>query len=209
MNRGSKRLDRAREFLAIAESGDAKREAYKRAAEEIAAHKAETGDSDASLARMIGRKQPFVSKLLKWRDTGFAAATPFLMDPQATQRAAQSHAKRVLSDPTSRKELLDSLDPEVRTHVAMEAREPAPAPRAPLTAEYVREPAPDPSDYELDSLVMDVARRARLVRDRVSKYGVRTVDDVRATLTDLDAAISDLSEVRAAVREFINEEALA
>lgn len=46
MTTTAERLARAKDLLAIAESEDPKREAYKRAAEEIAAHKAETGETE-------------------------------------------------------------------------------------------------------------------------------------------------------------------
>jgi hypothetical protein len=206
----AKHLERAREFLAIAESGDAKREAYMRAAEEIAAHRADTKESMSSIAILLGCSAEKVRKLMQWRDTQYKAATPFLMDTQATARAAHSHAKRVLSDPATRQALLNDLDPEVRTHLAMEAREVPPhePPLTPTGADYSKEPVTDPSNYEIDHLVMDVARRVHVIRDRVRKYGVRTLDKAAVTLSDLDAAITDLGEVRAAVHEHVNEEAL-
>jgi hypothetical protein len=54
-------LARARDYLAIAESGDAKREAYKMAAEEIVAHKKETGDSNRKIARALQCASRFVT----------------------------------------------------------------------------------------------------------------------------------------------------
>lgn len=92
------RLERAKAYLAIAEAGDAKREAYKRAADEVAAEKDETNATTADLARLLGRKDDFVRKLLRWRETGFAASTPFLMDEQATTRAADSHTRRAVRE---------------------------------------------------------------------------------------------------------------
>lgn len=98
------RLARAKAYLAIAESKDSKREAYKKAAEEIAAYKEATRATNAVIAselqlrrtQMGGEK--YVSDLLKWRRTGYKAETPWLMDTEATTRAAASHAKKLLGD---------------------------------------------------------------------------------------------------------------
>jgi len=94
----SARLERARNYLAIAESGDAKREAYRMAAEELAAEREETGATLDFLASKVGTSTPTVSKLLAWRSSGYAAATPFLMDPEATTRAADSHTRRAVRE---------------------------------------------------------------------------------------------------------------
>jgi hypothetical protein len=75
-------------------------------------------------------------------------------------------------------------------------------------AEYLRNPAPDPGSYEIDHLALDLARRARELRDRVRRFGVRTMAESSDTLRDLDSAIADASEARAAVQEHINEAAL-
>jgi len=111
----------AKEDLAIAESADAKREAYKRAAEHIAAYQGETGESQTSIAMLIGRSQRTVSQILKWRDSGYEAQTPFLMDAKATDRAAVSHTKRILREHPEAvaEEIAEAMDkPEVREEVA-------------------------------------------------------------------------------------------
>jgi|SRR4051812_13110910 hypothetical protein len=91
-------LERAREYLAIAESDNPKREAYVKAADAIAAHKVETNDSNKNVATFLGISVDRVQKLLQWRKSGYKADTPYLMDDQATTRAAISHAKRVLRE---------------------------------------------------------------------------------------------------------------
>ena len=208
-------LTRAREYIAIAESSDAKREAYKRAAEHIAAHRAETGDSHESVARYCNTSRERVSKLLQWRDTGYAAATPFLMDERATGRAARSHTKKWLreAEPEDIEQMVSELPSEQRAVIAQAAVETPPVPPTipPVdgtAAEYLRAPAPDPSEYEIDHLALDLARRARELRDRIRRYGVRTMNQPGDTLRDLDSMIADATEARAAVQEYINEEAL-
>lgn len=120
------RLERAKQFLTIAESGDAKREAYKAAAEEIAAHIEETGDSQASVATDIGCERDRVHKILRWRKAGYPeGTTPFTMADGGgslpTDRAATSHTKKVLREqPQSvAPEIAKAMeDPEVREAVA-------------------------------------------------------------------------------------------
>lgn len=108
-------LAMAKEDLAIAESTDAKREAYKRAAEHIAAHKQATGDGDTTVATVIGCKREKVRMLSKWREAGFPTDTPWLMDRQATTRAAISHAKKVVAEqPKKVAEMIAGASPEVR-----------------------------------------------------------------------------------------------
>lgn len=101
------RLDRAKQFLAIAESGDAKREAYKAATEEIAAHVAETGDTYECVATHLDMPHDTLKKYMAWRRSGYKAATPWLADERATDRAAVSHGRKVL------REQPETLAPEI------------------------------------------------------------------------------------------------
>jgi hypothetical protein len=116
----SEHLARARQFLAIAEAENSKREAYKMAADEIAAEKQETGETNENLARFLGRKKDYVTKLLAWRKSGFEAETPFLMDKQATNRAAISHTKKVLREAPMEQveQLLSELPKERQEKIA-------------------------------------------------------------------------------------------
>lgn len=99
MSAADARLDRAKHYLAIAESGDARREAYRQATEEIVAAKQEDPAlTNVQVATFMGRSHTYVDKLLRWRATGYDAATPFLADEQATTRAANSHARKVLRE---------------------------------------------------------------------------------------------------------------
>lgn len=126
------RLVRAKKYIAVAESKDAKREAYKAATNEIAAYKAETGASNAAIAIALGRVKDtndpkarrtgadYVAKLLKWRDSGFKDATPFTEGGEMSGRVAVSHTKRTLRErPVEEiKEMLDDLPDEAVEKVA-------------------------------------------------------------------------------------------
>ncbi len=59
-------------------------------AEEIAAYKQETSTSNRQVAIAMATSRQKVDALMKWRESGFKAQSPFLMDEQATDRAALS-----------------------------------------------------------------------------------------------------------------------
>lgn len=90
-------LQAARECIAIAESGDSKRQAYERAAEHVAAA-IDEGMTQAHVATGIGKSRTEVQRLLRWRESGYEAATPWLSDGEATTRAAKSHTKKFLAE---------------------------------------------------------------------------------------------------------------
>ena len=81
------------------------------AAEAIASYKEEIGASNRDIATSLGgeAKEQTIQKLLKWRESGYEADTPFLMDTKATTRAAVSHMKKVLRE-SSKEELEKILD---------------------------------------------------------------------------------------------------
>jgi hypothetical protein len=98
-------LTRAAEALASAEAHEADARAnYIMAANELAAHKAETGESNATIAAQLphGQRGPrsatWVGNLLRWRDEDFEAPTPNLRDPEHHTGSDNSKAKRVLRE---------------------------------------------------------------------------------------------------------------
>lgn len=114
------RLARAKKYLAIAESKDAKREAYKLAAQEIRAYKDETKATWAAIAIAVGRGDSTIRAIVRWAEGGHKAETPFLADGKATGRAEASHLKKVFRErPIEEiKEILDDLPDEVVEKVA-------------------------------------------------------------------------------------------
>lgn len=93
-------LARAKEALAIAESDDSKREAYRIAAEEIAAHKKETGEPNTRIAIRLGCDEKKVRVLLSWRERGYDTDSPYNegFEKKEQQRAQISHTRRVLRE---------------------------------------------------------------------------------------------------------------
>jgi len=88
------------------------------AAEEIAAYKEETRETQSFIAMKLNISTGKLSMLLKWRESGYKAQTPFLMDTQATSRAARSHAKAVLRNPSERDMALNDLSAEDQVEIA-------------------------------------------------------------------------------------------
>lgn len=136
----SNHLELAKQALHIAESADAKYEAYRQAAEHIAAHMEETGETGSCIAMQLGWKldkqgRPRqLDKLLRWRKAGYPeGTTPNTMpDPggsKPTDRAAMSHARQVLRDPEQRAQVLAALDEEERGEVIDTIIDVSPPPR--------------------------------------------------------------------------------
>ena len=70
------------------------REAYKRAAEHIAAHIAEKGVTQVCVATQIGRDEWYVGRLLRWRDAGYPeGTTPFTMADPLSAGSARAAAR--------------------------------------------------------------------------------------------------------------------
>lgn len=208
-------LAQARECIAIGDAADAKTAAYEAAADHIiAAQREDTTLSYREIGRQVGKSDVWVGQLVRWRTTANAPSQPFSRPEGETERRDQSTTKGVLAtaEPEVVERIVADLPPERRDVVAgAVARADAYEGRLPTegtAAEYLRDPAPDPSDYEIDHLALDLARRARELRDRVRRYGVRTMGNLGDTLRDLDSAMADTGEARAAVTEYLNEQAL-
>jgi hypothetical protein len=110
------RLARAKSFLAIAESGNSKREAYINASRELAAYREEEKCTFEALGALVDRKGNYVRTLVRWHYAGYPEDTPFLADTGATRRAERSHARKMLSDPEEALRLLS--DPKVAAALA-------------------------------------------------------------------------------------------
>lgn len=124
----SDRLARAKKYLAIAESKDASREAYKQAVAEVVAHKKETGDSNPEIAVKLGRVRnaddkaersnggKYVASLLRWHDSGYKTETPFAHGGESEHRKGsdKSATKRILREQPVEEiqEMLDDLPDE-------------------------------------------------------------------------------------------------
>lgn len=98
------RLERASNYLAIAESDDAEKEAYRRAAELIAAHKADTSESNERIGAQLRsprgepRSGTYVGNVLKWLSEGCPGSSPHLMNPRHHEISDNAKAKRVVRE---------------------------------------------------------------------------------------------------------------
>jgi hypothetical protein len=93
----ARHLEAARELLAVAEAGDARHEAYRHAADHLAAYRESTGATYAAIAADLQLPEGRVARLLAWRASGYTETTPWAREGKDTS-AANAHAKRVLRE---------------------------------------------------------------------------------------------------------------
>lgn len=199
----------AQEDLTIAESADSKREAYKRAAEHIAAHQKQSGDSLVRVAARLKRPARRVQELDQWRRSGYRTETPAAMN-EGAYRAAKSHTRAILRDPEQRTEVIESLDEAERLAVAqaaLEASEKEGKERKKRARTVREEHSTDPSatheerirldlhkaDNALDSAI-NVAEDATLPETRTKRLEAR-IAITRKRLDLLEMAVRNESDV--------------
>jgi hypothetical protein len=206
-------LETAREYIAIAESSDSKRAAYEHAADAVRAwiHE-DPARSYRDVDRQLGTSEGYAGRLVRWR-TSEDPGLPFARTPARYQAEDDSTARRVAVErPDVIVDALRDAPPEVREQVAR-SLPPTPEPVEPIAegtaAEYMRNPAPDPSDRETDHLAMQAARICHEGASRVERFGVWTMNDPKLTIEDLDSVIRDAGNWRAALIEHVNERALS
>lgn len=223
-------LELAREDLAIAESGDSKREAYKRAAEHVAAYIEATGESNRKVCIAIQTSESKFYKLMAWREAGYPkGTTPFTMaDPDGskpTDRAAKSHARKVLKDSEQREEVIDALDDEALSEVANAATERLYERQADEADNVTAEDKPTARKLGVDPAKMHkeliegwisthidrTLRKAQAMHRTMEKEGLRFPEnrdeaECRDDLLEIERLVS---EVRAAVDERVRDAKLA
>jgi hypothetical protein len=113
-------LEAAAAYIAVAESGDAKREAYVKAADEILAAQAEDPKlTRRQIGESIGKSQTWVTELLGWRTSDrHADQTPWAA--QVDDHRYRSAERKVPTRHEDRVEMVEKLlaDPEVVKTVA-------------------------------------------------------------------------------------------
>lgn len=180
------RLRRAKRFLTIAESKDAKREAYKAAANEIVAYRDETGETIRAIALSLARDRNQIDRMLRWHRSGFKAETPFLMDEKATSRAAASHTKKLLrTAPLEQiEQIISELPPKRQQAIAAAAGDPYAKAREKYDDEERRL---SPADRKArEATAESVARTARTAASGFAAMGI---------VTHLEQAAEDLKEL--------------
>lgn len=123
MPRNDSRLERAKRFITIAESEDAKREAYLAAAQEIGACRAD-GMTWDTINDGLGRSERYAQRLMAWAeripgDTSLAGTLPF--EEAGERRVTRDGVAGTLRDPARRREALGQLTAEERAGVVGEA----------------------------------------------------------------------------------------
>lgn len=121
-------LAKAKEYIAIAESGDAKIEAYKRAAVEIR----ESGATQQKVASTLGRNQSWVQRLLAW-DRDYADADN---PPRPFGGAAENEARYQRTD---RRKVEDAIKERPKAVAEAIAKAPAEVQRK-IADELVKQP---------------------------------------------------------------------
>jgi len=210
--KSSRRLERAKDYIAIAESADSKREAYIKAAEEIAAARAE-GVSASAVATAIGKSEIEVRRFTDWHKSGYKAATPWLADEKATDRAAMSHTKATLrkADQDQIKRIMVELPDEQLSNIASEAGSTLVSRSRAKRAEHHAEPTAgelmagekwDPSESWADTLVIAVNNKVREFGSHVKHWGLvlNTMPTEEAYKYLLEAERT-LADARAALQE--------
>lgn len=100
-------LAKAKDYIAIAEAGDSRQEAYAKAADEIADWLASgNGRTLQQAADAVGKHKSFVSRLLSARNNGTAP------DWASGSNKRDEVAAKVLRDPAQRSEVIRALDTE-------------------------------------------------------------------------------------------------
>lgn len=155
----------------------------------------------------------------QWRRTGFEAETPFLMDKNATHRAAVSHTRQVLRD-ANPKEVAEILnDPTIRRNVAAgmaradhharqdEPHVERPAPAGPSFIDLVvranstlielesmvrgwRGPRSIPKEFSAASFD-DIAEKAMRIKDTVNALRAATNDEFQDIVRNFREVTSD------------------
>lgn len=207
-------LARAKDYIAIAESGDAKNEAYRRAADAIVA----SGATQTEAATAIGRDQSWVQRLLKWqRDYAEPHnAPPPFGGPDESKARYQRQAREALRDPERRRRAMAELDDADLDDIRDEAMQ--------TTVERARtrqrEQATEPTVRELggegvdlsqewaDQPILTVAAAAAKLAARVASGLILGSLPQERALEYLETAERQVAEARAAVQEQIRDKEL-
>ena len=208
MNAAAERhLSAAASHIAVAESGDVKRAAYEKAADEILAAQAKDPNlSQAEVGRRISKSPTWVKELLGWRrrPPEDDRPTPWARDPENDFRA-RHEAKKVPTRPEDRVEMAVKLlaDPDV----AAKALEQALA--EPSKASRLIENTVAKKGAERRRKQMEAAQRQRedsaLQLPAYMNAMVMKMAEWEAGMRDLEDDLDDLPEGRG--RELVGETA--
>jgi hypothetical protein len=175
------RLARAREYLIIAESTDAKREAYIKAADEIiAAQKEDPTLSFVEIDERLGRSKSgkYSGDLVRWRTSSSTRSTPF-GGPDHRVISDSAAAKRMLRDPDQRRKVMAELPSDTR-------------------AEIVEEMIEDDEDDAVSSVADSALERREMRRPRVPRKERQT------QVADLKGLLLSLGRIKYELLQFVH-----
>lgn len=204
----------AKEYIA---KGD---DYYSRAAAEIVAAKEEYPELTwVEIGRRLGRDESWVRRLVEsFRKSAAAPETEFKVNWQSGDYEKPA-AKRVLSDPEQRKQVIAALPPEQIEAVIEDAHEVARDRMRARRAEHDTEPASptardlmgdepfDPAEYWADTLVIRVNRNARELASLIKRgggllFGTMPPEEAFDYLHEAERLIA---EARAAAQEQVRD----
>lgn len=219
-------LKLAKDYIAIAESGDSKIAAYKKAAKEIQKARDE-GWSWPAIGRELGRTDSYARRLIAW-STNLSARGQLPFGGEAeNERKARVHAKAVLSNPEQRRAALSSMEATELAWLAQEAQSAAARKmegehaESKRNAKAIRQEHPRSTSKIQEMLIGTILDSARSrVIDAVRKLvdaedeltekalerlrdkneelatAVEAVDELLTGRVDWDAALAELTEGR-------------
>lgn len=218
-------LERAREYIAIAESSDAKREAYQRAADEIIAwvHDDPTR-SYRDVDRQIGKAEGYAGRLVRWRtNEAQAHHLPFGGMSERTRKDASTTkstlrdaddetigrivddlpperrgviAQRLLADPDARSAMVDSVDGAAAAE-AMHSD--LTTRRTPIKS--AEDPLPSPPAFA--SSFWRAVNAIQAANTELERFGVRGLDARPETRAAAERMAAQAADIRDAVVDHV------
>jgi hypothetical protein len=179
-------LDAAREYIAVAESEDAKRTAYEHAADEVlAAMAADPTLGPKAIGKQIGKSHEWVRKLLRWRTSANPSWSPFTRD-------AREHAGDASPDDSTARKVARE-----RPAVFAKAYEDAPVE---ARREIARQIAADP-EIRVEARKQDAAAEAARRPSPVPPRGDLTLYQFEARLSTAYGALKQALELLGEVNQ--------
>lgn len=211
-------LAKAKDYIAIAESGDSKLAAFRKAADEIIrARKADHRLTWPEVGQGIGRSDRYAKHLVHWRTKGEPGNPPFARDTAEAKGRGAVEAKRVLKDPERYDEIIPELPTRALQELASYADEVVAERRDASRKEHDTRPTAGdlmdrgdrfkPDEFWADSDIIRVNRNARSLASKIERgggllLGAMEIDRAFEYLEEAERLIAD---ARAAAQEQVSD----
>lgn len=210
-------LAKAKDYIAIAESNDSKREAYAKAGAEIEAWLAEDDTrTQADAARQLGTNRMAVTRALQAHRTGeldFRSGTNKRDEVTAKvlRDAPPETIREIVRElPREQRERLIDASHDVTIDEMRAKRAEHDITRDPTTRDLMGGERFDPSETWADALIVRVQAAAHRLKKRVEREGLRLGSlEIEEAFEMLNEAEANVAEVRAAVQERIRDGVVA